>query len=122
MSYDIVLVKKEVAEYSETNEIDIGQLLENNDPVVIPFSEDEIKFFNTYFLEGDNYSGKFKLISKDNTATIFEFNDEITAILFSNYISLKSSNSWDVLMLSADLMIETDYNSIRFDFKDGIWR
>lgn len=123
MSYDIMMFRTEVREHCRANNINVGQLLEEQPNFIPDFTQPEKDLIKKY-LENHDYT----IESQDSKMIAYAHKSHasVSATLRENTLSFcaslqSSAAQWELFETSMGIMDESHYKLTRFDFQDGRW-
>ena len=121
MSYDIAVVNREFAMTCRKENIDFGQVLEENPEIIPDLDESSKNIIKNFLLFQDNY--KIEKVTEKETVFSHKSEKSVQGNLGKKMAFFKSgfSDTWTILSTTALLTVEPEANIMRYDFQDGHW-
>jgi hypothetical protein len=123
MSFDIACVKRSFAFKCFKENINLGQIMEENPESIPDLGNKSFEAIKNFLLYQDEYGYEIEFQNDKEIYFRHKKDKSVQVRLSEKVVFFKSgfSDQWTILNTTALITIEQDPDIMRFDFQDGKW-
>lgn len=123
MSFDIACVKRSFAEKCIKENINLGQIMEENPESIPDLGDKSREAIKNFLLYQEDPSYEIEYQNDKDIYFRHKENESVQVRLGEKIVFFKSgfSDQWTILGTTVLIALEEDTDIMRFDFQDGQW-